>query len=157
MLLKKWLKVLLVVLIVVFLGMQFVQPARTNPPVDASKTMFATGKVPADVRAILERSCADCHSHATVWPWYSNVAPVSWLLADDVEHGRKQVNYSVWGNYTPKRAEHKLEEICEQVEQGDMPPTEYTLLHRSAKLSDADRRRLCEWSAAWRKEIVVAK
>lgn len=157
MLLKKWLKVLLVVLIVVFVGMQFVRPARTNPPVDESKTLFATGKVPADVRVILERSCADCHSHATVWPWYSNVAPVSWLLADDVEHGRKEVNYSVWGDYTAKRAEHKLEEICEQVKEGEMPLKKYTFLHPSAKLSDADRQRLCEWSSAWRAEILAAK
>jgi len=156
-LLKKVLKWLIVVLIVAFIGSQFIRPARTNPPVDESKTMFATGKVPADVRGILERSCADCHSHATVWPWYSNVAPVSWLVAEDVVDARKEMNFSVWGDYTPKRAEHKLEELCEQVEQREMPLKKYTFLHPNAKLTDADRRRLCEWSSAWRKEILGAK
>jgi hypothetical protein len=156
-LLKRVLKWLLVVLIVAFIGAQFVRPTRANPPVDASKTIFATGKVPADVRGILERSCADCHSHATVWPWYSKVAPVSWLVAEDVEHGRKDLNLSMWGDYTPKRAEHKLEELCEKVEDGEMPLKKYTFLHPSAKLSDADRRRLCEWSSEWRREILGAK
>jgi len=156
-LLKRVLKWLLVVLIVAFIGSQFIRPARTNPSVDESKTMFATGKVPADVRGILERSCADCHSHATVWPWYSNVAPVSWLVAEDVVDARKEMNFSVWGDYTPKRAEHKLEELCEQVEQREMPLKKYTFLHPNAKLTDADRRRLCEWSSAWRREILGAK
>ena len=155
--LKKVFKWLLIVLVVAFLGVQFVRPERTNPPIDESKTMFATGKVPPDVRATLERSCADCHSNATVWPWYSHVAPVSWLLAEDVEHGRKELNLSVWGTYTPKRAEHKLEELCEQVEEGEMPLKKYTFIHPGAKLSDADRRRLCEWASAWRAEILGAK
>jgi hypothetical protein len=156
-LLKKLLKGLLIVLAVAFVVIQFVRPSRVNPPVDESKTIFATGKVPADVQAIVERSCADCHSNKTVWPWYSNVAPVSWLVAEDVEHGRKELNFSVWGDYKPKRAEHKLEEICEQVEQHEMPLGNYTFIHPSAKLSDADRRRLCEWSTAWRGEILGAK
>lgn len=155
--LKRVLKWVLVVLIVAFIGMQFVQPTRANPPVDESKTIFATGKVPADVQAILERSCADCHSHTTVWPWYSKVAPVSWKVADDVEHGRKELNFSVWGDYKPKRAEHKLEELCEQVEEQEMPLKKYTFLHPRAKLSAADCRRLCEWSSAWRSEILGGK
>jgi hypothetical protein len=156
-LLKKVLKGLLVVLIVAFIGVQFVRPELTNPPIDESKTIFATGKVPPDVKVILERSCADCHSHATVWPWYSHVAPVSWLVVDDTEHGRKDLNFSVWGDYTPKRAEHKLEELCEMVKEGEMPLEKYTFLHPSAKLSDAERRRLCEWSSAWRAEILTGQ
>lgn len=155
--LKRVSKWLLVVLVVAFVGVQFVRPALTNPPVDESKTMFATGKVPADVRGILERSCADCHSHATVWPWYSHVAPASWLVAEDVVDARKELNFSVWGDYTPKRAEHKLEELCEKVEAREMPLKKYTFLHPSAKLSDADRRRLCEWASAWRSEILGTK
>lgn len=155
--LKKILKWLLVILIVAFIGVQFVRPELTNPPIDESKTIFATGKVPADVKVILERSCADCHSHATVWPWYSHVAPVSWLVVEDTEHARKELNFSVWGDYTPKRAEHKLEELCEKVEEGEMPLKKYTFLHPSAKLSDAERRRLCEWASAWRSEILAGQ
>ena len=155
--LKRVLKWLLVVLAVAFVGAQFVRPARTNPPIDESKTIFATGKVPADVRGILERSCADCHSHATVWPWYSHVAPVSWLVAEDVEHARKDLNLSLWADYKQKRDENKMEELCDIVEEGEMPLKKYTFLHPSAKLSDADRRRLCEWASAWRSEILGTK
>ena len=77
--------------------------------------------------------------------------------ADDVEDGRKELNFSVWGDYKPKRAAHKLEELCEKVEAAEMPLKKYTFLHPSAKLSDADRHRLCEWSSAWRREILGAK
>lgn len=151
---KRFLKWLAIVLVVAFIGIQFVRPSRANPSVDESKTMVGTGKVPSDVQAILDRSCGDCHSHKTRWPWYSNIAPVSWLVADDVEHGRKELNLSTWGDYTPKRAEHKLEEICEQVGDGEMPPGNYLFTHKEAELSDADRERLCDWTTAWRAEIL---
>jgi hypothetical protein len=134
------------VLAVVFVAMQFVRPSLANPPVDETKTIEAVAQVPADVHTILERSCADCHSNKSVWPWYSRVAPVSWLLADDVKKGRKHLNLSEWGTYKPKRQAHKLEEICEQVKQGEMPLKTYLALHSRAKLSDADRARLCEWT-----------
>jgi hypothetical protein len=154
--LKKIVKWLVIVLAVAFVAIQFVRPSRTNPPIDPAKTIVATGKVPADVRAIVERSCNDCHSSATVWPWYSNVAPISWQLAEDVEHGRKELNFSVWGDYTARRREHKLEEVCEQVQEGEMPPKNYLYTHRDARLSDADRKRLCEWSSAFRTEILAS-
>jgi hypothetical protein len=152
----KWWKWLFVVLLVVVIGMQFVRPSRANPPIEASKTVDATGKVPADVQAILARSCNDCHSHATKWPWYTNIAPISWSIADHVEDGRKELNFSLWGDYKTRRQEHKLEELCEQVREAEMPLKNYLWLHWEAKLSDADRQRLCEWSSAWRQEILAA-
>jgi len=151
---QRVLKWIVIVLAIVFLAAQVVRPSRANPPIDASKTIFATGRVPEDVGAILKRSCADCHSHATQWPWYSNVAPVSWLVAHDVEEGRGELNFSLWADYTPKRAEHKLEEICEMVGDGEMPLKSYLLSHPDAKLSGADRSRLCTWSNEWRAEIL---
>lgn len=153
----KWWKLLLLVLVVVVIGMQFVRPSRANPPIDETKTVLATGQVPADVQAILARSCNDCHSNATKWPWYTNVAPLSWQIADHVKDGRKELNFSEWGDYKPRRQEHKLEELCEQVKEGEMPLQNYVLLHPDAKLSDADRQRLCEWSSAWRAGAFLAK
>ena len=149
----KWWKWVLGVLAVVFVAVQFVRPSRTNPPVDASRTIDAATHVPADVHAILERSCFDCHSSETVWPWYSNVAPASWLLVDDVNDGRKELNFSEWGNYKARRKERKLKEICEQLESGEMPLKVYLPLHPRAKLSDADRTRLCAWATALRAEV----
>ncbi len=154
--LKKLLKWFVIVLAVAFVAAQFIRPARVNPPVVESQTIFATGKVPQDVRAIIDRSCNDCHTNTVVWPWYSEIAPVSWLVVDDVEEGRKELNFSTWGTSTPRRQAKKLEEICEQVKEGEMPLEKYVFLHSTAKLSEADRQRLCEWSKAFRAEIVVA-
>ncbi|MFL6247830.1 MAG: heme-binding domain-containing protein [Thermoanaerobaculia bacterium] len=151
---KRFLKGLLIVLAIAFVGMQFVRPALTNPPVDERQTIFATGHVPPDVKAIIDRSCNDCHTNTVTWPWYSKVAPVSWLVADDVEKGRKELNFSTWGTYKTKRQAHKLEEICEQVEEGEMPLRNYLYVHRDARLSSADRRRLCEWTKEFRMTLV---
>jgi len=142
----KWGKRLLFVLSAIFAGIQFVRPPLVNPPVDEGLSLYASTPVPADVRGILDRSCSDCHSNKTVWPWYSHVAPASWLLVDDVTKGRKELNFSVWCTYKPKRKAHKLEEICEQLKEKEMPLKKYTFMHPSAKLSDADRARLCEWA-----------
>lgn len=151
---KRFLKVLLIVLVIAFLGAQAVRPTRANPPVDESQTIFATGNVPPDVKAIIDRSCNDCHTHTVKWPWYSHAAPMSWLVAEDVEEGRKELNFSTWGTYPPKRQDHKLEEICEQVEKGEMPLRNYLYVHPGAKLSDADRQRLCEWTKEFRMTLV---
>ncbi|HYI07728.1 MAG TPA: heme-binding domain-containing protein [Thermoanaerobaculia bacterium] len=146
---KKWLQRIVIVLAVVFLGMQFYRPARTNPVTDPSKILRA----PAHIQPILERSCYDCHSNESKWPWYTNVAPLSWSIIDHVNEGREELSFSEWGNYSPKKADHKLEEICEMVERRDMPLPEYLWLHRDAKLSDADRRTLCNWVVEERARI----
>lgn len=142
----KWIKRILLALLVVFLLMQLYRPAKTNPPVDESKTLFATMPVPEDVSLILERSCNDCHSNYTVWPWYSQVAPISWYLVDHVNEGRHELNFSEFGGYSARRRGRKFDEICDQVKRGEMPLNEYVVLHPEAKLSDADVRRLCEWA-----------
>lgn len=138
--------VLLGILIVMFAALQLVRPERTNPPVDPSSRIDAHVAVPPDVAAILERSCRDCHSNETRWPWYSHVAPVSLLLAYDVREGRDEMNISEWGDYDAETADEILEEICEMVTDGEMPLRPYTWLHPGAKLSDGDVERLCEWS-----------
>lgn len=136
-----WKRVFLIAAIV-FVAMQVIRPSRANPPIDPSKQLVA----PADVQAIFARSCNDCHSSRTVWPWYTAVAPVSWWLADHVHEGRREVNFSEWQSYSAKRKARKLKEICEQVEQGEMPLKAYLPLHPEAKLSDAERVRICEWA-----------
>lgn len=139
---KKWLKRIFVVLAALFLGAQFFRPERTNPATDPTKMLRA----PANVQAILERSCYDCHTYQTRWPWYSGIAPVSFLLTHDVEEGREELLFSEWRAYTPRDADHKLEEICEQIQEREMPLPPYLIMHPSARLSDADRQVLCEWT-----------
>ena len=131
-------------------GIQAIRPARTNPPVDQSHTLEAVVLVPPRVESILQRACNDCHSDLTSWPWYSNVAPVSWFVIDHVNSGRRHVNFSEWlrrdtknpGEYTRER----FQAICKQVETDNMPLTSYLLLHRTATLSQGDIETICQWT-----------
>ena len=132
--------------VVLFVLAQLIRPARTNPPIDSSKTIESRTTMPAEVANILKRSCRDCHSNATVWPWYSNVAPISWLLISHVNEGREHVSLSNWGDYSTADARKRLEEMCAEVREGEMPMSSYVLIHRSAALSDPDREALCAWT-----------
>ncbi len=122
--------------------MQLGQCQRTNPPV--------TGEIdaPADVKAILHRACYDCHSNLTRWPWYAHVAPIAWLLHDDVTEGRRHMNFTEWDKLTPEKRQQRIGECGDEVKSGDMPPWFYLPLHPPAKLSDADKALLEQWSAS---------
>jgi hypothetical protein len=124
---------------------QLVPVARTNPP--------ATDEIaaPLEIDGLLQRACYDCHSNETRWPWYAWIAPASWLVAWDVNEGRRHLNFSAWDAYEPKKRAHKLEEIVEMVEQDAMPLWYYRPLHADAVLSDAERRQLVAWAEAERR------
>lgn len=148
------LKKVLVVIAAVFVTAQAVRPSRTNPTVDPTKTLQATGRVTPEVAAILDRACRDCHSSETRWPWYSHVAPVSWLVARDVRVGRKDLSFSTWGDYpVPKRLD-KLDEMCKMVREGEMPQFPYPLTHPEARLSDTDTETLCAWTSQERTTLM---
>lgn len=132
----------LIALLVAVVAIQFVPVERTNPPVD--------GEVPAsaEVRAVLQHSCYDCHSNATVWPWYGRIAPFSWLVAKDVREARAELNFSTWARLAPREQAHLLQEIGKEVEEGEMPPRLYLLPHPQARLSAADKAILLTWAQA---------
>jgi hypothetical protein len=119
---------------------QFIPIDKNNPPVESE--IPAT----AEVRSILKRSCYDCHSNETIWPWYSRVAPISWLVIYDVKEGRKELNFSTWNKYTSSKQAKKLKEVGEEVEEGEMPLWIYLPTHPNAKLSSEDRKVLQAWS-----------
>lgn len=121
---------------------QLIPVTRTNPPVQAD--------IPAStaVSSILRRACYDCHSNETVWPWYSRVAPVSWLVARDVNHGREHLNFSEWNRLTPAKQAEAVREIWKQVSEGEMPMTIYLPMHPEARLSDRDKAVLKSWAEA---------
>jgi hypothetical protein len=123
-----------------FLVAQLIRFERTNPPV--------TSDVPArpEEKAMLRRACYDCHSNETVWPWYSAIAPVSWLVTRDVRAGRDELNFSAWTSYTTERLHKKLKETIDTLNEGEMPPWYYTLIHPTARLAEVDRAALKEWA-----------
>lgn len=128
-----------VVLAVVLVALQFVPVGRENPPV---LNDFAG---PPAVKEILQRSCYDCHSNQTRWPWYARVAPVSFLVARDVRKGREELNFSDWGAYDRARRAQLGAEILEAVEKREMPLPAYVLLHGQAKLSGSELTTLRGW------------
>ena len=134
------------------IGIQVIRPARTNPPVDQSHTLEAVVFVPARVESTLQRACYDCHSDLTRWPWYSNVAPISWFVIDDVNSGRRHVNFSEWlrrDTKNPKEfTQQRFQSLCRQVQTHAMPLTSYLVLHPEARLSPADIETICQWTAA---------
>ena len=119
---------------------QLVPVDRSNPPATEKLVM------PDNVQQIMQRSCFDCHSNETVWPWYSYVAPVSWLVKHDVEEGREHLNFSEWDKLNQKRKMKRLEEIVEEVEEGKMPMPIYLIMHGDAEVSAAELAVLREWS-----------
>jgi Haem-binding domain len=146
----KWLVVVFAVLLLVA---QFVRPAKTNPNADQSLAIESQMRVDPKVTTIMTRSCADCHSNKTQWPWYSNVAPVSWFVIDHVNDGRRHLNFSEWGKYDAKRKQDKLGEICKLAKSGEMPLSSYTPLHPGSSLKPEDVNVLCEWANAERTQI----
>jgi hypothetical protein len=134
------LKKILIVLAIIVIGIQFIPVDRSNPPVTQEID------APANVLSILKTSCYDCHSNESKWPWYSYIAPVSFLVAGDVEDGRKRVNFSEWDKYDEKKRAKKLEHIVDMVEEGEMPLPMYTFIHTDAKLDSSKIRIIKAWA-----------
>jgi hypothetical protein len=143
---KKKMKWIFAGLAAVFALLQLANPPRTNPLVAPGHDLMATNAPPPPVAAMLRAACYDCHSDETKWPWYSRVAPVSWLVAGDVKDGRERMNFSDWPHDRPERAAKRLERISEEVGYRDMPPGKYTLLHPEARLTPAQREQLIHWA-----------
>jgi hypothetical protein len=144
---KNILKWTVIALAALFAALQFIRPARTNPPVEETRTIQAHARLTPEVAAILDRSCNDCHSNLTRWPWYSNIAPVSWFVVDHVEVGRREMNFSDWARYDKEDQAQLLKRICHEVKSGQMPLRSYLRLHSEAQLSEADVMTLCAWAA----------
>jgi hypothetical protein len=121
---------------------QFLPSGLRNPPVTGDLN------APDAVAATLRRACYDCHSNETRWPWYSRIAPVSWLIARDLAHGRRELNFSEWSSYFPATRRRKLQWMERSIEDGKMPPASYLLMHPAARLDAEDKSALTNWIAS---------
>lgn len=141
---KKTLKRLLVILLLAFIVIQFFRPEKnlSAAVVNDISTQYV---IPQDVHAILSKACYDCHSNKTSYPWYASVQPVAWWLNDHVKDGKKEFNFNEFAAYRKAKQYHKLEECIEQVKEKKMPLSSYTLIHRDASLTDAERSALTGW------------
>jgi len=131
-----------------FVLIQFVPaPAKTNPPADPARSFTAAMKPSEGVQSILKRACYDCHSNETIWPWYAHVAPVSWIVRQHVDDGRRHLNFSEWlkPGETSFTSWSDLEGVCKVLREKSMPLPGYDWVHREAKVSHADEQAVCAW------------
>ena len=133
---------ILMIIVAILVIIQFVPVNRENPPLDPAKDFIAVSGIDAQSATLLKSACYDCHSNESKYPWYSYVAPVSFLVANHIEEGREELNFSEWADYTAKKKDHKLEEIGEALTEGWMPLKDYKLMHAEARLTDAQRQDL---------------
>lgn len=152
---KSVLKKAAVVLALIFLAIQVVRPDKQDALVAPQKSIHAQMQVPPQVATILDRACRDCHTNQTEWPWYAEVAPVSWWVIDHSTHGREHLNFSAWDEYDRVQAQQLLLDICKLTSSGEMPLKSYLVMHRDAQLSKDDVRALCEWSEAERAKLAA--
>lgn len=152
---KKILKILAILIVAAFVVIQFFRIDKSAPPINPSETLEAAVNVPPDIALILGRSCNDCHSNTTIYPWYFNVQPVGWWLKSHMDDGKRHLNFSIFNTYTPKRKAKKLEEICEQVESREMPLPSYLWMHGDAVLQESEVKALCDWANQEKAKIVV--
>jgi len=141
----KGIKKILLGLLVIFVIIQFVQPVRNNSgqamPNDISKLVV----MPANVQGILKKACYDCHSNNTIYPWYTNIQPLHWFMDYHIKSGKEELNFNEFGTYTPRRQQSKLRSIENSLKDGTMPLSSYTLIHRSAILSEAEKMLIINW------------
>lgn len=141
--LKKVGLAVVVVLIVVLAAAQLVRPERTNPKIDFARTLQAQAGASSELVAVVDRSCGDCHSNATVWARYTNVAPLSWVITRGVTEGRKALNFSEWGAYSREKQQKLLAASCRDASDGTMPMSIYLRLRPEARLSAPDVETIC--------------
>lgn len=141
---KGW-KIVAVVMLVVLVGIQWIPTNLNQGTSNTAKNFETIYSPPAQVRTLLRTACYDCHSDHTDYPWYNKVQPVAMFLENHIEQGKKELNFSEFGSYSPRRRKSKLKSMASQVEEGEMPLTSYTLIHRSADLSDQERKAIVTW------------
>ena len=132
--------------IIILVAIQFIRPAKNQSDAIAANDITKHYTVPGDVQDILKRACNDCHSNNTVYPWYSNIQPVGWWLQHHVNEGKRELDFSEFAKYTPKRQHHKMEEVIDQVKEGHMPLDSYLWIHNEAKLSKEEKEKLLIWA-----------
>lgn len=147
-------KVIIAVLVLLIV-IQFIHPKHNVSSGPYANDIIAGFAVPEPVQQILTKACNDCHSNNTHYPWYSNLQPVDWWLQHHVDEGKRELNFSEFMSYAPKRQHHKLEEVIEQVKEGEMPLNSYTWIHKEALLTTEEKTTLTTWAEQLRKEIAT--
>ena len=146
-------KKILIALLGVLIFIQFIKPVKNQSDAVTPNDIFANYQAADSTKQLIRTACYDCHSNNTVYPWYAEIQPLAWWLADHVKEGKSELNFSEFASYKPKKADHKLEEVIEMIQEGEMPLKSYTLIHANAKLSDGQKKAIITWAEGLRSQI----
>ncbi|KEQ30434.1 cytochrome C [Pedobacter antarcticus 4BY] len=139
-------KKILLVILILFIGIQLIHPVRNISGQVSLNDISKTISIPENVRPLLRTACYDCHSDNTDYPWYATIQPVGWFLASHIKDGKKELNFSEFGSYSTRRQKSKLKSIASQINDGEMPLSSYTFIHRNAKLSKEQKAAIMDWA-----------
>ncbi len=146
-------RIIWISVVVILLGIQLIPVNRPERSDDVSKDLIANNQLPENISRILKTSCYDCHSNQTDYPWYAYVAPVSFLVAYDINEGREELNFSEWENLDKSKKAKALDEMAEEVEESEMPMKIYLITHADARLSDKERKEFSEWAESFAESL----
>ncbi len=150
---KKWAKRIALALLILFIAIQFFRIDKENPQVNPNQDLLSTHSGDQTVKDLIKAACYDCHSFETKYPWYTNIAPISWWIAGHIDHGREELNFSIWSTYSDRRKDHKLDECVELIEEGSMPLASYLPAHPEARLTETQKNELIDWFKNQRREL----
>lgn len=155
----KIVKKVAIVLLIAFVIAQFFSPEKNEGDLAELSTFLAETNPPENVKVILETTCFDCHSNNTTYPWYNSITPVNYWLNHHIEDGKKHLDFTKWDSYSLKRKEHKMDELYEEVEHGEMPLNSYTWTHAEANLSEEQIEAVVSWGKsvqqAYKKQLIA--
>lgn len=150
---KKVLKTIGWLLLIVLVVIQFFRPEKNIHPGDQPNAITKKFPVTADVETILDKACMDCHSNNTRYPWYYNIQPVAWWLADHVSEGKKELNFDEYINRRPRFQYRRMEQTIELVKDGEMPLDSYTWTHKDAILTEEEKTKIYDWAKSVRSAL----
>ena len=142
-----------VIILIIIIAIQFIRPAHNSSAADPAKQISAVVQVPDSIQQILKVSCYDCHSNNTRYPWYSNIQPVGWWLANHVNDGKGSVNFDQFATYDRDDQKHAMKDIYKSIEKGYMPLKSYLIIHKDALLSEGQKKQLLNWARSASEEL----
>ena len=149
----KIVKVIVLILLVVFIGIQFIPTERNQSEIVPETDFLLVNNTPENIEKILQVSCYDCHSNNTEYPWYNKIQPVAWFLEDHIKEGKKELDFSEWDEYSNRRKNSKLKSIMSQIRDDEMPLFSYTLVHRDAVLSNSEKELVIDYMGQIKKNL----
>lgn len=149
----KIVKVIALVLLVAFVGIQFVPMARNQSDIVPKTDFMRVNEVPKAIKDKLQVSCYDCHSNNTAYPWYNKIQPVAWFLENHIKNGKEELNFNAWADYSDRRKISKLKSMISQIKDDKMPLTSYTLIHNDAKFNESDKKEITDWLSSLRDSL----